>query len=149
MDDLDFLENESFEEKTLKKRKNAYVRMHETANGRVIPLLAMEDNHIISTIKLFLRIAIEAKKNALYSVNDTIDMFHHQLNGFKPITKDEAIERISSIMYRLEPYIMEMFIRGNFEELKKLHLEVAELLGRKNVILKQNSEEQDNELLES
>ena len=129
------------------KNKRAYIRMHQTKGGNTVPLLAMEDTHLVSTIKLFLKIAIEAKKSALYNVNDTFDMFHNELNGFKPMTKSEAIGRISSIMYNMEPYFTELFIRGNFSALQEFQPIVAELLGRKNTIFLQKPEEESNELI--
>lgn len=147
--DLDFLNETSDLGKSKKKGGNNYCPVHEMKGGRKIPIHSMDDEHIKNTINLFLNMCKDLKSRALNEVNDNLDLFEMELNGFEPVDKKKAIGQISSIMYNLQPYIMEMVIRNRIDYLSNIYKSLEMILGRRDnkYYLNKLNGELDNELL--
>lgn len=115
------------------KKASGYKRMHEDARGRVIPIAAMENRHIENFINLVLKKMVEIKESALYEVGETQDMFYRELNGVQKMSKKDAINAISALMYKLEPYFTELVIRGNNSYILNISDKLETILGRKRI----------------
>jgi hypothetical protein len=135
MEEFDF--DEFAEYKTSSKNDNTkaknYLRMHETKDGRVRPLFTLDDTHLENTIKSFIRYAVETKKRATYKATETIDIFSAEINGIKPLSQQEAVSRVSSAMYKLEPYLTELVIRNKLKFIEEISPILADLIARKNI----------------
>jgi len=118
---------------TNKSKGKGYKRMHETANGRQLPIAAMDDQHIENFINLMLTKMASIKDQALYEVGESGDLFHRELNGVQQMDKSTAINIISNIMYKLEPYFTELVIRGNARYITNISEKLDSILKRKTV----------------
>jgi len=141
---FDVLESQQSKQNNNNKSKG-YVRMHETKNGRKIPISSMDDQHLENTVKLFVKIMLETKNRALFKAESTINLFEQELNGFKPISVQAAKDIISNTMFKLEPYLVEMIIRNN-PKLNEVGLQINTVLERKNIMYEQLKENK-NELI--
>jgi hypothetical protein len=115
------------------KKKSGYRRMHETGSGRVLPIAAMDDKHIENFINLMIEKMISIKSQAKYEVGESGDLFAMELNGVQKMDKTTAINIISSIMYKLEPYFTELVIRGNNRYILNISEKLESLLERKKI----------------
>lgn len=110
-----------------------YKRMHETGNGRTLPIGAMQDKHLENFINLMLEKMVNIKQQALYEVGESGDMFHRELNGVQKMDRGTAVNIISNIMYKLEPYFTELVIRGNVRYITNISEKINTILGRKTI----------------
>ena len=124
-----FLESDNKRSRSSK----GYVRMHETKNGRNLPIHAMDNQHIENFINLMVEKMISIKSQALYEVGESGDMFELELNGVQKMDKTTALNIISSIMYKLEPYLTELVIRGNNAYIINISERLESILGRKKI----------------
>ena len=115
------------------KKGKGYKRMHETKNGSVIPISAMDNNHIENFINLMIEKMDSIKSQAMYEVGESGNLFELELNGVQKMDKSTAIGIISSIMYNLEPYFTELVIRGNNAYINNITSKLENILGRKKI----------------
>jgi hypothetical protein len=117
----------------LSKKGKGYKRMHETANNRVIPISVMSDNHLENFINLMMEKMESIKSQALYEVGESGDLFAMELNGVQKMDRATAVIIISNIMYKLEPYLTELVIRGNNRYIMNISEKLNKILSRKTI----------------
>lgn len=131
----DFTEHKSgkvITPKVSSKKGKGYKRMHQASN-RTLPIAAMDDKHLENFINLMIEKMDSIKSQALYEVGESGDLFELELNGVQRMDKSTAINIISSIMYKLEPYITELVIRGNSAYIMNINPKLENILGRKKI----------------
>ncbi|MEX0598369.1 MAG: hypothetical protein WD512_17915 [Candidatus Paceibacterota bacterium] len=115
------------------KKSSGYKRMHEAANNRVMPIHSMNNNHIENFINLMIEKMESIKSQALYEVGESGDLFNEGLNNVQKMDKNEAYAIISNIMYKLEPYLTELVIRGNVRYISNVSEKFTSILNRKTI----------------
>jgi len=124
---------EDLPKKADRLKGKGYKRMHETANGRSLPIAAMDNKHLENFINLMIEKMMSIKSQALYEVGESGDLFHMELNGVQKMDKKTAIKIISEIMYKLEPYLAELVIRGNNAYITIVSEKFESILGRSKI----------------
>lgn len=133
-EDFDWAEHELYEANVDKSRHGkGYKRMHTAKGGRNIPIAAMDNQHIENYINLMVEKMQSIKSSALYEVGESGSLFEMELNGVQQIDKGTAIQIISSIMYKLEPYFTELVIRGNSAYIMNISEKLDRILGRSKI----------------
>lgn len=130
IEDATELRNNSIQQNT---KKTGYVRMHTTKNGRSLPIHAMDNIHIENMIDLLIDKMSAIKSSALYEIGESGDLFNLELNGIQKMDKKSAINIISDIMYKLEPYLAELVIRGNSAYIMNISQKLTDILGRNKI----------------
>ncbi len=81
---------------------------HRDANGNEIPIAAMDDTHLINTVKLRCRQITQA----LASCATISDPAQAALYGIKARSPEEAGSEARKIAVKLYPYLSEALLRG-------------------------------------
>lgn len=133
VDEIEFFDEITRNYKVKTQNPKGYVRMHRTADKKEMPISAMDNRHLENFINLIISKMNDIKESAMYEVGDTQDMFHRELNGVKKMTREEAVDAISALMYLLEPYLSELVIRGNNSYILNISEKLENILGRKKI----------------
>ena len=89
-------------------------KVHRTRDGQHIPVAAMDDNHLINTIRLFFNkiSEIKAAMAALDTAPTASTRFTSRLYNVKTINPEDAADAFRDAIEAATPYLLEAYLRG-------------------------------------